>query len=150
MNNNILQSLNIDKQAFFSNQQITFNQVNLNGEEKIFASHYMPEVGWFVVVQLDADEVFADSQALFVKLMTISLVVSALFIALTIWLVSTIIKPLNTLGTMLQDIAHGDGDLTKRLDDTRDDELGRLAKSYNTFVESLSVMLLQVNQSPGP
>ncbi len=46
-------------------------------------------------------------------------------------------KPLNSLIEMMKDIATGDGDLTKRVNLHRNDEIGRLAHWFDTFLENI-------------
>ena len=54
------------------------------------------------------------------------------------WFISLqITKPLRSAVAMLQDIAQGEGDLTKRLAVASGDEIGELAKWFNTFVAKL-------------
>jgi methyl-accepting chemotaxis protein len=50
---------------------------------------------------------------------------------------------------MLRDIAEGEGDLTKRLDDTGDDEMGQLAKWFNAFVKKVHGTVGTVAESTG-
>ena len=47
-------------------------------------------------------------------------------------------RPLAQTVTLLRDIAEGEGDLTKRLEATRRDEIGELARCFNTFVDKLA------------
>jgi len=64
---------------------------------------------------------------------------------LVIWLVAYgIAKPLKQMVAMLDDIAQGDGDLTCRLEVDRADELGAIAKGFNTFLGKLQSMITQV------
>jgi methyl-accepting chemotaxis protein len=44
----------------------------------------------------------------------------------------------------LKDIAEGEGDLTKRIEVTTHDEVGELAKWFNTFVDKLNEILWQI------
>ncbi len=53
-------------------------------------------------------------------------------------------KPLRFTITAIQDIAKGQGDLTKRLSHSSGDEFGELAYWLNQFVESLSGILSQI------
>ncbi len=54
------------------------------------------------------------------------------------WVVNRgITKPINQAVSGLQDIAEGEGDLTKTLDDSSSDELGEMAKWFNTFLSKL-------------
>ncbi|WP_090261618.1 methyl-accepting chemotaxis protein [Pseudomonas panipatensis] len=64
---------------------------------------------------------------------------------LVIWLVGHgIARPLRQLVGMLDDIAQGEGDLTRRLSSDRADELGSIAKGFNTFLGKLQGMIGQV------
>ena len=46
--------------------------------------------------------------------------------------------------SMLKDIAEGEGDLTKRLEVTTNNELGELARRFNTFIEKLQRIIQQI------
>lgn len=58
-----------------------------------------------------------------------------------------ITKPLSQLLAMLQDIAEGDGDLTKRLGTGRKDELGEVSLWFNRFVDSVHGIVKQMAKS---
>jgi methyl-accepting chemotaxis protein/methyl-accepting chemotaxis protein-2 (aspartate sensor receptor) len=54
-------------------------------------------------------------------------------------------RPLETLADAMQALASGEGDLTRRLPETRSkDELGRVATSVNAFLGSLQRMFIEV------
>jgi methyl-accepting chemotaxis protein len=53
-------------------------------------------------------------------------------------------KPLRNVTDRLRDIAEGEGDLTKRVEITSRDEIGELAKWFNTFVEKLHDAIAEV------
>ncbi len=55
-----------------------------------------------------------------------------------------ITRPIVRAADMLKDIAEGEGDLTKRLDIAGNDEIGHLARYFNTFVEKLQGVVGQV------
>ena len=48
-----------------------------------------------------------------------------------------IINPIKRVTERIRDIAEGEGDLTRRIDDSTSDELGELAKWFNEFVAKL-------------
>ncbi len=55
-----------------------------------------------------------------------------------------LVGSLGRINRMLKDIAEGEGDLTRRLPVQGRDELGRLASSFNTFVEKIRLTVSEV------
>lgn len=58
-----------------------------------------------------------------------------------------ITAPLGRMRAMIQDVAQGEGDLTKRLDDSSKDELGEVSRWFNTFVDKLHGIISQIAQT---
>lgn len=56
-----------------------------------------------------------------------------------------ITSPLKTMVSMLRDIAEGEGDLTKRLDADRGDEIGDVCRWFNRFVDNMHTIISQVS-----
>jgi len=56
---------------------------------------------------------------------------------------------LNSLISMLADIAEGGGDLTRRLNDASRDELGEVARQFNRFVAKIADIVSQVRAGSG-
>ena len=113
---------------------------------------------WTLMLVLPLDTVMAELQQLHGDLTdqrqadTLNMTLVGLLIAalglLVIWLVSRgIAKPLKQMVHMLDDIAQGEGDLTRRLEVDRNDELGDIAKGFNTFLGKLQSMITQVVSS---
>ncbi len=85
-----------------------------------------------------ADEKFdAERKAAIYEALAIGLVGILLQIGLAGWLLRTILKPIYALRMMLMDMSQGEGDLTKRLDDSTKDELAEISKYFNLFLEKL-------------
>ena len=60
---------------------------------------------------------------------------------------AALVRSLSQINHMLQDMAAGEGDLTKRLPVHGRDDLGRLAQSFNTFVEKIRGTVADVAQA---
>ena len=116
------------------------------------------EARWTLMLQLPLSAVMADSQKLQSDLQaqrktdTFGMAMVGLLIAgiglLVIWLVGHgIARPLKQMVAMLNDIAQGEGDLTRRLTSDRADELGAIANGFNTFLIKLQGMITQVVSS---
>lgn len=60
------------------------------------------------------------------------------------WTARTLVQPLHLVRSQLDEIASGDGDLTKRLPVSSDDELGALSESFNRFVGKIHSLVSHV------
>ncbi|MGH8486906.1 MAG: HAMP domain-containing protein, partial [Pseudomonas sp.] len=67
---------------------------------------------------------------------------------IVIWLTARgVTRPILKVAAMLKDIASGEGDLTRRLDYAREDELGELAGWFNRFLDKLQPVIANVKAS---
>ena len=71
-------------------------------------------------------------------IVVVTLVVSYFVIA------KGVVGPIRRIIDMLKDIAHGEGDLTKRITDTSGDETQELAEYFNKFVENVQTMIAKI------
>ena len=91
----------------------------------------------------------ADVNSIIIQGVIIGLIGILLQAGLATWLMQTIMKPLDSLRLMLMDISQGDGDLTKRLDETTKDELADVSRYFNLFIEKLRTMVIQIANTSG-
>ena len=70
----------------------------------------------------------------------------ALVLTLSFGLRLLVLRPLRTVSTALRDIAQGDADLTRRLDERRGDEIGEVAHWFNVFVAHIQSVIGQVRE----
>ncbi|OIS62981.1 chemotaxis protein [Bacillus subtilis] len=68
-------------------------------------------------------------------------------IVLSIMLLRSIMVPLRSINKQLEEIAHGEADLTKKVIVKNKDEFGQLAQSFNAFTHSLSQIVKQISSS---
>jgi methyl-accepting chemotaxis protein len=54
------------------------------------------------------------------------------------------VAPIQNMASSLNDIAKGEGDLTKRLDITSEDEIGQLGSAFNLFIDKLQHIISDV------
>jgi len=74
-------------------------------------------------------------------------ITAALGCAVAFVIARGIVKPIRATVDMIKDIAQGEGDLTKRLDANSKDEVGELAKWFNTFIEKLQGIISDVSEA---
>jgi methyl-accepting chemotaxis protein len=65
-------------------------------------------------------------------------------ILISVWIARGISTPLGLLISRLHDITNGDGDLTKRLDASSRDEIGDVARLFNSFIGNLGRVIGEV------
>jgi methyl-accepting chemotaxis protein len=56
-------------------------------------------------------------------------------------------RPLRQVADGLQEIARGEGDLTKRITHASQNEIGAMARAFNEFVDKLSLIIIQVRET---
>ncbi|BCJ40090.1 chemotaxis protein [Actinoplanes ianthinogenes] len=89
---------------------------------------------WALVVTIPESAVLAPAH----RLRNLAILLAA--IALTVSIIATllvsraIVAPINRLRDRMADIADGDGDLTQRVDESPDTEVGQLGMAFNRFV----------------
>lgn len=72
-----------------------------------------------------------------------ALIVIFVGLAISIFVVQSIISGLKNIINILKDIAQGEGNLTKRVVES-DDELGEVAHWFNTFINKIQILIKQI------
>jgi methyl-accepting chemotaxis protein len=99
-----------------------------------------PGMGWRALVRAAPESAFAVVHKIRTTVLIVT-VITALVVAGAAWVfAASLVRPINGAVSMLKDIAQGEGDLTKRLNVASDDELGELARWFNTFVDKLQTI----------
>jgi len=78
---------------------------------------------------------------------TTSLIALAIIVFFALIVVRSIIRPLKSAVSAMDDIASGDGDLTRRLEIGGKDELGQLATAFNSFADQVHGLVERVLSS---
>jgi methyl-accepting chemotaxis protein len=65
-------------------------------------------------------------------------------LALTIFLLKLIFSRLNNIKLILQEISHGEGDLTRRIKIEKDDEIGELSDYFNLTLEKIKKLIIVI------
>jgi methyl-accepting chemotaxis protein len=100
--------------------------------------------GWSIAATQDKPEFLAASLAIRNSNVAAA-VIAGLLMAVVVLLASRrIVRPINAAVAGLKDIAQGEGDLTLRLQVSSRDEVGELAKWFNTFVDKLQGIIRQI------
>ncbi|AZD26918.1 methyl-accepting chemotaxis protein [Pseudomonas chlororaphis] len=125
-------------------------EVLLNGQERILSFTPvtgLPNAEWYIGLSIDRDKAFAPlSKFRTSALLAMFIAVAAIAVLLSL-LIQVLMRPLTTMGRAMQDIAQGEGDLTRRLVVESKDEFGVLGGSFNQFVERIHASICEVSSA---
>ena len=124
--------------------------VRLNQQERILSFtpvNGLPNAKWYIGLSIDRDKAYAAlGQFRTSALIAMFVAVSAIAVLLSL-LIQVLMRPLTTMGRAMQDIAQGEGDLTRRLAVQSKDEFGELGGAFNQFVERIHASISEVSSA---
>lgn len=107
----------------------------------------LSQLGWILVSVQETTEVLSEINHFIETMAWVGVSVAVLFIAVSAYMTNILLKPLSTTADLLLEIGGGGGDLTQRLDESRKDEVGNIAKGYNQFVSYMGSVLQEIEAS---
>jgi len=82
------------------------------------------------------------------NLIVVFCVVSVILVVLLIYVIGgSIVKPVQEVSERMKDISQGEGDLTRSLPETGQDEVTRLARYFNEYTEKMRQSLLGIREN---
>ena len=127
-----------------------FSESTLNGDTRILTFtpvQGLPSVNWHVGLSIDKAKAYAMLSEFRASAIVATVIAVVLIIALLGLLIRVLMQPLTAMGKAMEDIAQGEGDLTKRLTIQSNDEFGALARSFNQFVERIHSSIREVSSA---
>jgi methyl-accepting chemotaxis protein len=102
---------------------------------------------WSFAVVVPLDKILEGANEITRSAIIIGIISILVFIMVVFFLSGSIVTPIKRIASGIDDIAQGEGDLTARLEVTRQDEVGELAGGFNLFVEKLHGMITQIQSN---
>ena len=90
------------------------------------------------------DDLASEANRSVVSQLSIGVLISLVALSFIWWMARQIVAPIRAVVARLKDIASGEGDLTQRIEIQRQDEIGELAKWFNSFLNKLQSTISQV------
>ncbi|MFV3315602.1 methyl-accepting chemotaxis protein [Pseudomonas sp. NY15374] len=107
----------------------------------------LPSANWYIGLSVDKDKAFSMLSTFRNSAVIATLVAVVIIIALLGLLIRVLMQPLHTMTRAMEDIAEGEGDLTKRLNIHNHDEFGVLGSAFNRFVERVHSSIREVSSA---
>ncbi len=118
--------------------------IEVAGVQKWYFFKAVPGTQWIFAVELDKKTELASTDSLLWGLVSMAVIITILVLIAVSWLVNFLIRDLSNVSKALEEIASGDADLTQRLTIHSDDEVGKLAQSFNQFVGNMQQMVTKL------
>jgi methyl-accepting chemotaxis protein len=125
-------------------------EVQANGQTRIvtFAPiKGLPSVNWYIGLSIDKDKAFSRLSEFRASAVIATMIAVVFIIALLGMLIRLLLQPLQAMSKAMEDIAEGEGDLTKRLVIHTQDEFGILGTAFNRFVERIHTSIREVSSA---
>ena len=107
----------------------------------------VPGTTWTVFAVAPYDIYFSSINRMKVSLTWVCIITLVIATVIIIILVQLLIKPLKTVKTSIETIASGNADLSQRIPNATNDEIGDVVKGFNTFVEKLQGIVSNLQAS---
>nr|WP_070414661.1 methyl-accepting chemotaxis protein [Pseudomonas lundensis] len=123
------------------------SEVTLDGKERIvtFAPvKGLGSVNWYVGLSIDKAQAFAMLSTFRTSAIIATVIAVISIIGLLGLLIRLLMQPLHVMTRAMQNIAEGEGDLTRRLVVESKDEFGTLGSAFNQFVERIHTSMTEV------
>ncbi len=107
----------------------------------------LPNANWYIGLSVDKADAYAMLSTFRTSAVIATVVAVVIIIALLGLLIRALMQPLHTMTRAMEDIAEGEGDLTKRLRIHHQDEFGILGMAFNRFVERIHTSIIEVSSA---
>ena len=119
----------------------------VGGKDFLLYGQGVPGTNWQLVVAVQRDEALSALGSLLKVSGAIVAISLILAIALLGAVIARVTRRLAVVRDALEDIASGDGDLTRRLSVQGNDELTQIARAFNHFTDKIASVLVRIRES---
>ncbi len=124
-----------------------FTPVMMNDQTWYASIYTSPALGWKFIGLIPEAEVYALADELGQDIIMLSIVLILVFSAVAYWTSNLIANPVRNVTRGLEDVASGEGDLTKRLATDAKGETALMAHAFNRFIGRIHTLVSDINAS---
>lgn len=110
---------------------------NINGADKVFAFEASEETGWKPGITFDKATAYAFLDKQVKELIFMGFIMLVLSIVIVIFVIKILLRPLDRLNFVVQELSSAEGDLRQRLEAKSQDEFGQVSHNINKFIDKL-------------
>ncbi len=116
------------------------------GKDKIAYFMHLKEGPWVLAALAGVDEISKSTDAILIKFVIIGVLAIIISLIIVFFVITHSLKPLFDMKEHAADLASGDGDLTKRLKDNKQDEISGASREINKFIQKVRVIIQDAKQ----
>ena len=122
---------------------------NPHGHKQFNIFSGISETQWSLVIMIEGAQIFRIANEIILYMGIAATILGVTLILVLSLCIVSIMKPLGEVEKTLQSISSGNADLSKRISvkTNADNEIGRLASGFNTFVEKLQHIIIAMKQT---
>ena len=127
-----------------ASQHTQLEKINLDNETYFAATQNLEDIGWQLVALMPTSEMSSKISKAMLLTIAVNSVIAGVFIVLMVWIANRVSRSIASIGSKLLEMGNQGGDLTMRLDDSRQDELGDLARGFNAVIANNQKMVIKL------
>src|SRR5690606_20888694 len=136
-------------EAVMKNGEVYIGSADISGKQHLTMYHPVKDRdGEIIGMWLSGspiDSINDTVSNVLLMIFVIILIAGTLAVIVTVFFTRSIVQPIKIVNEQLKEIAEGEGDLTKEIHVTSQDEVGEMASSFNKMMATLRTMLSQIN-----
>ncbi|PSW06520.1 methyl-accepting chemotaxis protein [Photobacterium lipolyticum] len=139
-----------DVQRVMQSQDESTLPYTLNGVDKLSFTKELKLINghkWYLVIGMDKSIAYTAVNDALTSAIISSVVMLSVTAFLIVAVLNVLYRPILSLKEVVLDLSQGNGDLTRRLPVTSDDDLGQISQCINAFIANLQSLMLEVSQS---
>ncbi len=125
--------------------EFSLSQAELNGQQVYAGVMPITGMGLTLVAVQPKEEISSAINAVVLMSILVSVVLAAVFLILTLYFANWLSTKIRRVGDELLGMAGQGGDLSRRLDDSVDNELGHLAKGFNAIIGKVAELVDEIS-----
>jgi len=129
------------KAVMSQGQSLRSSRFQRDGEDYLALGLPLRDLNWTLVAEVPEAEIYAQMRQAVWLTSLIGGAVALVSLLLVVLLARGLVRPIRQVTAALVQIGSGAGDLSHRLDDSRQDELGDLARGFNRFLDSQRALI---------
>ncbi|PWI32680.1 hypothetical protein DI392_14830 [Vibrio albus] len=120
--------------------------IEVNNVEYLGTVSFIPGTNWYLMMMSQKSLLLEPVKTLLTYQVITALIMILLSFFILNPILSYLLSNLRKVASALSDISRGEGDLTVYIESKNQDEVGKLADSFNLFVEKLRSIMSAINQ----